>query len=981
MSNLDLKIVIETRGLKPQVSADDQQSADMSSSKHSFPFVALTHNKRPMNLVLIPIAMYTLLLAALQSGLYYSGSTICEIGSLPQWTSYFTFSEILIFCLAIALQLMKFRESFKTSNNYKSLRPMYWLSIAIFSFSLSTSILRFTNHDIFCRNYFGLVLPTSLWIEWLVCSNAILRIIFLANNDAMVSRSFFQLSFCFNVSIICGLILQFSTTPWHGYLCLILCVISFVIACIVNYKLDRPKNLTSILPVVMNSETRYLDELEWDYILKNMKFFLHKVIFLFVIAFILGLTGVFDPGQTFASLIVCNIYANFGFVSIISDEFKSLTDSLTSVITANYISNASRSQFLRYIFHEIRNPLNSMSLGLVTLTDAPLNENEREAVLIMKDSVNYMSDTLNDVLSMHKIEEGMMKIVILPFKLNDSISVVTRAVKLHAENSRVTMFIKILESLPATVQGDRHRFEHAFINMLTYFIKLSPENSVMYVNLFPEISRNSTTTRSIVQIKVMMEVSELSVSFDDVMAMFQPFNKLRTQNMQMESGTGLGLALARDIIELHGGSMCFVAKDQENDATMGFQIPFEIVADGAALIAPFETVVGQHPKHARAPSENTMADITSAIAIAAAIVTNRYLAPEISDANTNYDTDSSLPERRQKGEGGKHIYGNSSEVSLPSLAAMYSGDETFTCLVVDDALSNRKMLSLALKGKSISSDMAENGLMSCEAITKNPDKYSIIFMDNTMPIMTGIEATKEIRSLGFDKLIMGLTGNALHEDITAFLNAGADIVLTKPLRAQQIDAILRFARANGFFTGGPRTKLALASNNEIERYSVGEESYDLISQNIAMSTLSNHRERTVKKTKRSFKSGGSPRARNTTTTSSFDNPKSVQSVAAAFEYMSSHSSTSSTNIKLFTSFQKPRNISNQAVVGRDNFGSATLRPEMEKFIPKSQRIPEGNTSNNEISHLMSLNDDSDCNNHVVEVLSERRVPDKVSDGF
>jgi len=99
-------------------------------------------------------------------------------------------------------------------------------------------------------------------------------------------------------------------------------------------------------------------------------------------------------------------------------------------VTASYESNSSRSQFLRYLFYEIRNPLNSLSLGLMSLRNAfgDRDDATKEAVLILKDSVNYISDVLNDVLSMHQIEEGAMELLIQEFMfINQSQPFVVRS--------------------------------------------------------------------------------------------------------------------------------------------------------------------------------------------------------------------------------------------------------------------------------------------------------------------------------------------------------------------------------------------------------------------------------------------------------------------------------------------------------------------------------------------------------------------------
>jgi CheY-like chemotaxis protein len=129
-------------------------------------------------------------------------------------------------------------------------------------------------------------------------------------------------------------------------------------------------------------------------------------------------------------------------------------------------------------------------------------------------------------------------------------------------------------------------------------------------------------------------------------------------------------------------------------------------------------------------------------------------------------------------------------------------------LVVDDTPSNSKMLSMVLKSRNIECDIAENGQEAVDLMAVNGDAYDFIFMDFTMPIMNGADATNAIRKNGHNRLIFGLTGNALDDDKRTFLEAGADCVLTKPLRAIQLDAILAHTSVHGFKSNG-KAKLSL----------------------------------------------------------------------------------------------------------------------------------------------------------------------------
>ena len=111
-------------------------------------------------------------------------------------------------------------------------------------------------------------------------------------------------------------------------------------------------------------------------------------------------------------------------------------------------------------------------------------------------------------------------------------------------------------------------------------------------------------------------------------------------------------------------------------------------------------------------------------------------------------------------------------------------------LIVDDAALNRKMMSRLLVTRNFEIEEASDGLeaisslRTCAHECQRP--YDVILMDFVMPNMDGPTATREIRALGYPGIIIGVTGNALAEDIELFMRCGANKVLPKPLRIEDL---------------------------------------------------------------------------------------------------------------------------------------------------------------------------------------------------
>ena len=108
-------------------------------------------------------------------------------------------------------------------------------------------------------------------------------------------------------------------------------------------------------------------------------------------------------------------------------------------------------------------------------------------------------------------------------------------------------------------------------------------------------------------------------------------------------------------------------------------------------------------------------------------------------------------------------------------------------LLVDDSAMNRKIVKRVLEGKFDVIDEAENGLEAtkmCASACYQQHPYHLILMDSHMPVMNGLDATKSIKSLLETIRIVGVTGNALKNEIDSFLDAGADKVMVKPLNLE-----------------------------------------------------------------------------------------------------------------------------------------------------------------------------------------------------
>ena len=120
-------------------------------------------------------------------------------------------------------------------------------------------------------------------------------------------------------------------------------------------------------------------------------------------------------------------------------------------------------------------------------------------------------------------------------------------------------------------------------------------------------------------------------------------------------------------------------------------------------------------------------------------------------------------------------------------------------LVVDDVSSNRKLLLMLLKkAGNMSLDSAACGEEAIEKFKNEPNRFDIILMDNVMPDMSGLEASKILRENGYKNLLIGVTGNAMDADLEEFVQAGADMAVAKPIKFDTLVSILGHCEQFGF---------------------------------------------------------------------------------------------------------------------------------------------------------------------------------------
>jgi len=596
----------------------------------------------------------------------------------------------------------------------------------------------------------------------------------------------------------------------------------------------------------------------------------------FPIIYFLGIFGFISATTQLIYFNICGVFTKIFFNHICCDAHQEVGSPAVLMLDAETKANKSRRAFLRYIFHEVRVPLNSFSMGVELLADEGANI---DIVQTLRDSCASMSNTLNDILSLQKIEEGAMKLQYRPFSAMDMVEALKEDVKHMADSKNMTILITPVLPIPFKLFGDKFRLGHALRSIVVNAIKFGrPDTEVnIYIQaspyraltdaltmLIPAYNEDATKGRpsssspsfkrrrdDLVLLVISVKDSGVGIGEKDLRKIFEPFLHTRPEDDPSQSsrvagrGAGVSLAISKEIISRHHGVIACKSKlgvgtifevsipisvvewvphpattnlikgpNFGRNLTESTGVHSIVLGSGAGPPeAPNTPPVGssatlpvskdeEEVKKVEAPPVTASASVESPSSLAP--------VPSVLGPETNYAAVSIAPVPK----GAILVDKIVALVSNPNLAAGVKMEELIKtleltpleeeqattplkALVVDDVSATRKMLSMMLKVFNIICDTSSDGLECLQAVKDKNQDYDVIFMDNTMPNMTGVEATMVLRRLGFINLIIGVTGNCMESDLAEFSAAGADLVMSKPLTRNSITSIIKYMRTCG----------------------------------------------------------------------------------------------------------------------------------------------------------------------------------------
>jgi signal transduction histidine kinase len=516
---------------------------------------------------------------------------------------------------------------------------------------------------------------------------------------------------------------------------------------------------------------------------------------------------------------------------------------LRSAIADAEAANAAKSVFLASMSHELRTPLNGI-LGMTGLLEMGMTDPaSREYLSTVKSSAHDLLRLINSLLDLSKIEAGKMEIDDLEFEIEPTIESVISLLAPTARAKGLDIACYVDPRLPRQMRGDPHRLKQIITNLIGNAIKFTETGCI---SVKAHVDR-SDASRSL---KISVTDTGPGIPADKMGLLFGRFNQLDVGRSRKYDGTGLGLALCKELLQLMNGSI--VCESVEGEGST-FQATLPLPAPDSTIESAVETqlmrlkgrrvlAVGVGMATADALSDycaahgwelTDVADCNSptlanetqafdAVLIAAdafrgdraqMLAEMRRLLPQstreihileklhTSDMNANRDGIVAL--------SGPFVPRTFASLRNAIAKPRTNGNSTTTTgrdpnqglriMLVEDNLSNRTLATMMLRASGYAITTIENGELAVKAATER--EWDVILMDLHMPRMDGLEATRRIRQIKGREFtpIIGLTASAMREDREACLAAGMTEHMGKPVEwdvlVQMLKAIEKEASA------------------------------------------------------------------------------------------------------------------------------------------------------------------------------------------
>lgn len=242
----------------------------------------------------------------------------------------------------------------------------------------------------------------------------------------------------------------------------------------------------------------------------------------------------------------------------VKNKTQILVDKEKEIVSALEVAEAAtgaKSKFLANMSHEIRTPMNGVIGFTQLLDDGTLNETQKKYVRLISDSGSAMMTLLNDILDISKVDSGSMTITPEPFDVRDLLNSCVKIFSPNAEEKNLTILVEVDEGLPQWVQVDGFRLRQIVMNLLANAIKFTETGYITISAKFLETGESGDAGSCQPKLAILVADTGVGIALDRQDAIFEPFTQEDDSTARKHGGSGLGLTICSQLIELMGGSI------------------------------------------------------------------------------------------------------------------------------------------------------------------------------------------------------------------------------------------------------------------------------------------------------------------------------------------------------------------------------------------------------------------------------------------